>query len=57
MEHPRVRDNRSGKVLFVSHCCLNQNAKLRGIAKYPGAIQPLVELLPSPPARTCCTLL
>ncbi len=45
MEHPAVKDKRSQKVIFLSHCCLNQNAKVRGIAQYPGAIQPLVELL------------
>ena len=45
MEHPAVKDKRSEKVIFLSHCCLNQNAKVRGIAQYPGAIQPLVELL------------
>ncbi|MEN4042547.1 MAG: hypothetical protein ROW52_00050 [Anaerolineaceae bacterium] len=45
MEHAKVRDNRSGKIIFLSHCCLNQNAKVRGIANYPGAIRPLVELL------------
>jgi len=45
MENPAVKDKRSGKVIFLSHCCLNQNAKVRGIARYPGAIAPLVELL------------
>lgn len=45
MEHPKVSDNRSGKIIFLSHCCLNQNAKVRGIASYPGAITPLIELL------------
>ncbi len=45
MEHPRVKDARSGRLIFLSHCCLNQNAKVRGIAIYPGAIRPLVELL------------
>ena len=45
MENPFVKDERSGKVIFLSHCCLNQNAKVRGIAHYPGAILPLVELL------------
>lgn len=45
MEHPVVKDKRSEKVIFLSHCCLNQNAKVRGIAAYPGAIKPLVELL------------
>jgi predicted secreted protein len=32
-------------VIFLSHCCLNQNAKVRGIARYPGTIRPLVDLL------------
>jgi predicted secreted protein len=45
MEHPKVSDERGHKVIFLSHCCLNQNAKVRGIASYPGAITPLVELL------------
>lgn len=45
MEHPKVSDSRSGQVIFLSHCCLNQNAKVRGIASYPGAIKPLVEML------------
>jgi predicted secreted protein len=45
MENPAVIDKRSGKVIFLSHCCLNQNAKVRGIAQYPGAVLPLVELL------------
>lgn len=45
MEHPKVKDARSGKIIFLSHCCLNQNAKVRGIATYPGSVRPLVELL------------
>jgi predicted secreted protein len=45
MEHPKVKDERGGRIIFLSHCCLNQNAKVRGIAKYPGAIRPLVEML------------
>ncbi len=40
-----VQDRRSGKIMFVSHCVLNQNAKVRGIANYPAAIRPLVDLL------------
>ncbi len=44
MEHPKVADERSEKVVFLSHCLLNQNAKVRGIAKYPGAVVPLVQL-------------
>jgi len=43
--NPKVKDARSEKILFITHCCLNQNAKVRGIAKYPGAITPLVEFL------------
>ena len=43
--HPKVKDARSEKIIFITHCCLNQNAKVRGIAKYPGAITPLVEFL------------
>jgi predicted secreted protein len=38
-------DARGGKIMFVSHCILNQNAKVRGIAIYPGAVRPIVELL------------
>ncbi|MEA2097379.1 MAG: hypothetical protein U9P73_11915 [Candidatus Cloacimonadota bacterium] len=45
MEHPKVSDNRSEKIIFLSHCCLNQNAKVRGIASYPGAITPLISML------------
>lgn len=45
MEHSKVKDARSEKVVFLSHCCLNQNAKVRGIARFPGAIPELVELL------------
>jgi predicted secreted protein len=45
MEHPRVKDARSGRIMFVSHCVLNQNAKVRGIAEYAGAIRPIVEML------------
>ena len=45
MEHPKVKDKRSERIIFLTHCCLNQNAKVRGIAAYPGAITPLIELL------------
>jgi predicted secreted protein len=40
-----VQDQRSGRVIFLSHCFLNQNAKVRGIAKYPGVHKPLIDLL------------
>jgi predicted secreted protein len=45
MENPKVKDKRNERVIFLTHCCLNQNAKVRGIAAYPGAIRPLIELL------------
>ena len=38
-------DARGGKIIFVSHCILNQNAKVRGIAAFPAAIRPVVDLL------------
>lgn len=45
IENPAVKDVRSGKLIFLSHCCLNQNAKVRGLATDPGAIRALVDLL------------
>lgn len=38
-------DARGNKIAFVSHCVLNQNAKVRGIATHPAAIRPIVDLL------------
>ncbi len=40
-----IQDLRSGRVIFLSHCMLNQNAKVRGIAKYPGVHKPLIDML------------
>ncbi len=40
-----VEDSRSQRLVLVSHCLLNQNAKVRGIAAYPGVFQPVVDLL------------
>lgn len=40
-----IQDARGGKLVFVSHCILNQNAKVRGLAGSPAAIMPVVELL------------
>lgn len=40
-----VADARSGRLMFVSHCLLNQNACVRGIASQPAAIRELVDLL------------
>jgi predicted secreted protein len=42
---PSVEDQRSGRVIFLSHCFLNQNAKVKGIAHYPGVHKPIIELL------------
>ena len=35
---------RSKKIIFVSHCLLNQNARPMGGEKYPGAVKELLEL-------------
>lgn len=40
-----VDDARSGRIMFLSHCLLNQNACVRGIASQPAAIRELIELL------------
>ena len=36
---------RSKKVVFVSHCLLNQNARALGSEKYPGAVKDLTDML------------
>ena len=38
-------DSRSGTVVFACHCLLNANAKVRGLAKYAGMHQELIEAL------------
>jgi predicted secreted protein len=38
-------DARSGRLVFVSHCLLNQNAKVAATASFPGSVRPLIELL------------
>lgn len=40
-----VKDKRSGKVVYLAHCLLNQNAKVQGLAGYPGAFKPLIQVL------------
>lgn len=40
--HP---DSRSGHVIFSCHCLLNANAKVCGLAKYPGMLTELVSRL------------
>ncbi|MBU3905072.1 MAG: hypothetical protein KJ906_02915 [Nanoarchaeota archaeon] len=36
---------RSKKIVFVSHCLLNQNARAFGSEKYPGAVKDLTDML------------
>lgn len=43
-KHSSVIDARKNKVMLVSHCCLNQNSKVWGLARYPAMIKPLMEL-------------
>lgn len=38
----RLRDERSGRVVFVSHCLLNENTRYAGGAFRPGAVSELV---------------
>ncbi|MCC6147568.1 MAG: DUF523 domain-containing protein [Anaerolineaceae bacterium] len=45
MENPAVKDARSKKIIFLSHCCLNQNARVRGLAFAPGVVRPLIDHL------------
>lgn len=45
MENPAVKDARSKKMIFLSHCCLNQNARIRGLAFTAGAVRPLIDYL------------
>ena len=41
----RVRDRRSMKVVVCTHCILNQNAKLEGIAGWPGVIEEVMAVI------------
>ena len=38
-------DPRSGKVVFLSHCMLNQNARIVGAADFPAMFEPLIDYL------------
>ena len=40
-----MKDQRSGRVAFLSHCLINQNAKVEGFASHAGMVTALVELL------------
>ncbi len=42
---PLVEDGRSGKVAFVAHCLLNQNAKVNGFVKVPSGYSRLASYL------------
>ena len=39
----KVNDARSMKIVVVSHCVINQNAKLEGIAGWPGVINEVMK--------------
>lgn len=41
----KIEDVRSGKLIFLSHCLLNQNACVKGISSEPAMITPLIKLL------------
>ncbi len=40
-----TEDARSRRIIFLTHCYLNQNAKVQGIANFPGVITPVIERL------------
>jgi predicted secreted protein len=40
-----MKDRRSRKVAFLSHCLINQNSKVQGFATFPGMVTPLVKIL------------
>ena len=40
-----VNDARSGRLIFISHCLLNQNACVRGLASKPAAIRELIDVM------------
>lgn len=39
------QDERSGKLVVLAHCILNQNSRVLGIAHYPAVIEEVVDLL------------
>ena len=48
-----VDDARAGQIMFVAHCLLNQNAKVRGIARFPAAVRPIIDLLLTDGSPVC----
>ena len=47
------QDARSGMMIFLSHCILNQNACVRGLASQPAVIRELVDMLLSHDVAFC----
>ena len=41
----RNKDERSGKIVFVSNCLLNANNKVLEFARYPGMFSEIVKIL------------
>jgi predicted secreted protein len=41
----KVNDKRSMKIVVCTHCIVNQNAKLEGLAGWPGMIDEVVDLV------------
>jgi len=39
------QDSRSSRVVLVAHCILNQNSRVLGLARFPGMIEKIVDLL------------
>lgn len=40
-----VQDVRSGKVVLVAHCILNQNSRVLGLAQHPAVVSEIVDTL------------
>jgi predicted secreted protein len=40
-----IKDKRSKKIVIVSHCIINQNSKLEGIALRPGVINEVLDVI------------
>lgn len=38
-------DERGKRIVFVSHCILNQNAMIDGLARYPGVVREVVDTI------------
>jgi len=41
----KFQDKRCGKLVIVSHCVLNQNSRVLGLAHYPAVIDEVVDIL------------